>query len=161
MTGTSFLLCSVCCEGVTAGIHGLHPLWTAREAWKEQPIPFMWVVEYVQEMWDHDSMAHPHEFHLSNWVLLLLPNTSKFLALWQGPCMVVEKVGLVNYCLQKPSIIISQQTYHINLLKPWIEPVPILSATLTPHQYWSHLLPNGKISFTWKLQPRPMLCTMT
>lgn len=44
--------------------------------------------------------------------------------------MVVERLGLVQ--LQQPFKPASEQTHLINLLKPWIEPAPILTTQLTP-----------------------------
>lgn len=41
---------------------------------------------------------------------------------------IVERVGPVNYHLKQPGKQALSQLYHINLLKPWIEPLPALSA---------------------------------
>lgn len=51
-------------------------------------------------------------------LLLLLTANYKFLAHWQGHYTIMERMCLVNYCLQ---------LYHVNLLKHWIESLPSLS----------------------------------
>ncbi|XP_056622843.1 retrovirus-related Pol polyprotein from transposon 17.6 [Triplophysa dalaica] len=116
----------------------------ARDAWEQQPAPHRSMVEHVQQMrsridrvmplvkehlaeaqraqqrW-YDRPAQPREFQPGNRVLVLTPTaTSKFLASWKGPYMVVEKVGPVNYRLRQPRRRREVQLYHINLLKKWI-----------------------------------------
>ncbi|KAL6462880.1 hypothetical protein MHYP_G00293020 [Metynnis hypsauchen] len=122
-----------------------------REAWEQQPSPYRSVIEYVQEMQQridavapivrehmeeaqrgqqraYNRPAQPREFQPGDRVLVLVPTTTcKFLATWQGPYTVREKVGPVNYRLDQPGRRKSQQVYHINLLKRWVEPVPRLS----------------------------------
>ncbi|KAL7882906.1 hypothetical protein SRHO_G00005640 [Serrasalmus rhombeus] len=47
--------------------------------------------------------AQPREFQLGDRVLVLVPTTTcKFLATWQGPYTVREKVGPINYRLDQP-----------------------------------------------------------
>ncbi|KAL6471724.1 hypothetical protein MHYP_G00203740 [Metynnis hypsauchen] len=76
----------------------------------------------------YNRPAQPREFQPGDRVLVLVPTTTcKFLATWQGPYTVREKVGPVNYRLDQPGRRKSQQVYHINLLKRWVEPVPRLS----------------------------------
>ncbi|KAL6476008.1 hypothetical protein MHYP_G00145070 [Metynnis hypsauchen] len=122
-----------------------------REAWEQQPSPYRSVIEYVQEMQQridavapivrehmeeaqrgqqraYNRPAQPREFQPGDRVLVLVPTTTcKFLATWQGPYTVREKVGPVNYRLDQPGRRKSQQVYHFNLLKRWVEPVPRLS----------------------------------
>ncbi|KAI2645697.1 Retrovirus-related Pol polyprotein from transposon 17.6 [Labeo rohita] len=43
----------------------------------------------------------------------------RFLATWQGPYTVVEKLGPVTYRLRQPGRRQTEQLYHINLLKKW------------------------------------------
>ncbi|KAJ1207365.1 hypothetical protein NDU88_002756 [Pleurodeles waltl] len=51
-------------------------------------------------------------------VLVLLSTTeNKLLAHWQGPFTVLEQVTPVSYKVEIPNR--KEQTYHINLLKPW------------------------------------------
>ncbi|KAI2643107.1 Retrovirus-related Pol polyprotein from transposon 17.6 [Labeo rohita] len=53
--------------------------------------------------------------------MVLVPNSAcKFLATWQGPYTVVEKIGPVTYRLRQPGKRCAEQIYHINLLKRWI-----------------------------------------
>ncbi len=53
--------------------------------------------------------------------MVLVPTAaSKFLAIWQGPYTVVERVGLVTYRVRQPGRRRVEQIYHINLLKKWM-----------------------------------------
>lgn len=72
------------------------------------------------------------EFYPGEKVLVLIPsNECKFLARWLGPYEIVERMGPVNYRVRQPGRRKGQQIYHINLLKPWHEPVPPPSDVLT------------------------------
>ena len=53
--------------------------------------------------------------------MLLLAPTSEctFLARWNGPYEVLEKVGEVNYRVRQPGRRHLTQIYHVNLLKKW------------------------------------------
>ncbi|KAL6458115.1 hypothetical protein MHYP_G00333450 [Metynnis hypsauchen] len=97
-----------------------------QEAWEQQPSPHRSVIEYVQEMQQRiDAVApivrehmeeaqraqqraynrptQPREFQPGDRVLVMVPTTTcKFLATWQGPYTVREKVGPVNYRLDQP-----------------------------------------------------------
>ncbi|XP_053092893.1 uncharacterized protein LOC128318860 [Pangasianodon hypophthalmus] len=129
----------------------------AREAWEGQPSPFFSLVDYVQEMQEriervmpivkehleaaqceqkkaHDRPAQPREFRPGDKVLLLIPDAScKFLAWWQGPYIVLERVGPINYHLQQPGKRADTQVYHLNLLKKWTDPAPVVSAFAQLH----------------------------
>ncbi len=53
--------------------------------------------------------------------MVLVPNAAcKFLATWQGPYTVLEKIGPVTYCVRQPGRRRAEQLYHINLLKKWV-----------------------------------------
>lgn len=53
-------------------------------------------------------------------VLVLVPTVeSKFLATWQGPYEIIERVGQVNYKVHQPGRRKPEQIYHVNLLKAW------------------------------------------
>ena len=66
-------------------------------------------------------------------VLVLLPTSStKLLAKWQGPFVVTRRVGNVDYEVVRPDRGDSRQIYHINLLKRWIDVVPVAFATTLP-----------------------------
>ena len=59
-------------------------------------------------------------------VLVLLPTCStKLLAKWQGPFVVTRWVGDVDYEVVRLDRGNSTQIYHINLLKRWIDVVPV------------------------------------
>lgn len=65
-------------------------------------------------------------------MILLLPNEScKFLAHWQGPYTVLERVGPVNYHLQQLGKRTSTEVYHINLLNKWVPPALVVSEFAT------------------------------
>ncbi|KAI2662301.1 Retrovirus-related Pol polyprotein from transposon 17.6 [Labeo rohita] len=115
----------------------------AREAWEQQPAPLRTVVEHVKQMREridrimplvrehlskaqqaqqrhYNRAAQPREFQPGDRVMLLVPtSTCKFLASWQGPYTVLEKVGPVTYRLHQPGKRRNEQIYHINLLKKW------------------------------------------
>ncbi|KAK3523233.1 hypothetical protein QTP86_024513, partial [Hemibagrus guttatus] len=98
----------------------------AREAWEGQQSPFHSMIDYVQDVQvridqvgpiikEHmeaaqrdqqriyNRPAQPREFYPGDQVMLLVPNTvCMFLAKWQGPYIVLEWVGPVNYRLQQP-----------------------------------------------------------
>ncbi|KAJ8351918.1 hypothetical protein SKAU_G00233940 [Synaphobranchus kaupii] len=93
----------------------------AKEAWEQQPSPHRAMVEHVEEVrermatiWpmvsEHRAQAQtaharvynrgsqPREFAPGDKVLVLVPTSEcKFLAKWNGPYEVIEKVGTVNY----------------------------------------------------------------
>ncbi|XP_026116332.1 uncharacterized protein LOC113094960 [Carassius auratus] len=124
----------------------------AREAWEQQPAPHRTVIEHVREMREriervmplvrehlaesqraqkrlYDRPAQPREFQPGDRVLVLVPTaTSKFLASWQGPYTIIEKVGPVTYRVRQVGRRKEQQIYHINLLKRWVAPREQLAA---------------------------------
>uniref|UniRef100_A0A8C5AIP4 Integrase catalytic domain-containing protein n=1 Tax=Gadus morhua TaxID=8049 RepID=A0A8C5AIP4_GADMO len=66
-------------------------------------------------------------------VLVLLPTSStKLLAKWQGPFVVTRRVWDVDYEVVGQDRGDSRQIYHINLLKRWIDVVPVAFATTLP-----------------------------
>lgn len=68
----------------------------------------------------YDRPAQPREFQSGDRVLVLVPTTtSKFLASWQGPYTIIEKVGPVTYRICQLGCRREEQMYHINLLKKW------------------------------------------
>ncbi|XP_050984340.1 uncharacterized protein LOC127176618 isoform X2 [Labeo rohita] len=116
----------------------------AKEAWEQQPARHRSVVEHVQQMREkidqvmplvrehlvqaqrsqqrhYDRAAQPRVFQPGERVLVLVPNAAcKFLATWQGPYTVLERIGPVTYRLRQPGRRRTDQLYHINLLKKWI-----------------------------------------
>uniref|UniRef100_A0A8C1RIA6 ribonuclease H n=1 Tax=Cyprinus carpio TaxID=7962 RepID=A0A8C1RIA6_CYPCA len=115
----------------------------AREAWEQQPTAHRTTIEHVREMREridrvmprvrehlaaaqeaqrrrYDRVAQPREFQPGDYVLVLVPTAAcKFLAKWQGPYIVAEKVGPVTYRVRQPGRRKESQLYHINLLKRW------------------------------------------
>ncbi|KAJ8333951.1 hypothetical protein SKAU_G00412700 [Synaphobranchus kaupii] len=93
----------------------------AKEAWEQQPSPHRTMVEHVEEVRERMATiwpmvrehmaeaqtaqarvcnrgAQPREFAPGDKVLVLVPTSEcKFLAKWNGPYEVIEKVGAVNY----------------------------------------------------------------
>ncbi|KAI2658608.1 Retrovirus-related Pol polyprotein [Labeo rohita] len=116
----------------------------AKEAWEQQPARHHSVVEHVQQMREkidrvmplvrehlvkaqrsqqrhYDRAAQPREFQPGDRVMVLVPNAAcKFLATWQGPYTVLERIGPVTYRLRQPGRRRTEQLYHINLLKKWV-----------------------------------------
>ncbi len=116
----------------------------AREAWEHQPAAHRSNLEHVREMREridrvmplvrehltkaqqaqqrhYDWAAQPREFQPGDHVMVLVPTTAcKFLATWQGPYTVTEKVGPVTYRVRQPGRRKEDQLYHINLLKRWV-----------------------------------------
>ncbi|KAI2647467.1 Transposon Ty3-G Gag-Pol polyprotein [Labeo rohita] len=116
----------------------------AREAWEQQPAPHRTIVEHVRQMREridrvmplvrehlskaqqaqqrhYNRAAQPREFQPGDRVMVLVPSSAcKFLASWQGPYTVVEKIGPVIYRPRQPGRRQAEQLYHINLLKKWV-----------------------------------------
>uniref|UniRef100_A0A9J8AZR1 Integrase catalytic domain-containing protein n=1 Tax=Cyprinus carpio carpio TaxID=630221 RepID=A0A9J8AZR1_CYPCA len=119
----------------------------AREAWEQQPAGHRSSIEHVRLMRErvdrvmplvraqqrhYDRAAQPREFQPGDHVLVLVPNAAcKFLATWQGPYTMTEKVGPVTYRVRQPGRRRESQLYHINLLKKWIGTRTQLSALAT------------------------------
>lgn len=98
----------------------------AKEAWESQPSPHRTALEYVEQMRDrmasvwavvrqhlqqsqqnqarvYNRSTQVRTFQTGDWVLVLIPSTDcKFLARWQGPYEVVERVTEVNYRDRQP-----------------------------------------------------------
>ena len=115
----------------------------AKETWEEQPCPHRSMIEHVGAMQDrlaavfpivkehmekaqrnqcasYNRTAQPREFKPGDRVLVLIPTVEcKFLATWQGPFEVIEKVGEVNYKIRQTGKRKGEQIYHVNLLKKW------------------------------------------
>ncbi|XP_040292346.1 zinc finger protein 420-like [Bufo bufo] len=110
-------------------LYGRHPrglLDGTKEAWEQQPTPHKSVIEHIEKMQERIGTVLPivrdhmeaaqlaqsqvynratqvRTFNLGDRVLLLVPTVdSKFLARWQGPYEVMEKVGPVNYKVYQP-----------------------------------------------------------
>ncbi len=116
----------------------------AKEAWEQQPAAHRSVVEHVKQMREridrvmplvrehlnkaqqaqqrhYNRAAQPREFQAGDRVMVLVPNAaSKFLATWQGPYTILEKIGPVTYRVRQPGRRWAEQLYHINLLKKWV-----------------------------------------
>ncbi len=114
-----------------------------KEAWEQQPATHRSTIEHVREMREridrvmplvrehlaaaqeaqrrhYDQAAHPREFQPGDYVLVLVPTAAcKFLAKWQGPYVITEKVGPITYRVRQPGQRKETQLYHINLLKRW------------------------------------------
>ncbi len=127
----------------------------AKEAWEQQPAAHRSTIEHIREMreridrvmplvWKHltkaqqaqqrhyNRAAQPREFQPGDHVLVLVPTAAcKFLAKWQGPYTVTERVGPVTYRVRQPGRRKENQLYHINLLKRWVGTRAQLSALTT------------------------------
>lgn len=80
----------------------------------------------AEQAWLYNRDAQVREFHIGERVMVLVPtNECKFLARWHGPYEVIERMGPVNYKVRQPVRRRTTQTYHVNLLKHWHEPVQV------------------------------------
>lgn len=71
----------------------------------------------TQKTW-YDKQARIRQLQPTQKVTLVLPpSTNKLLAKWQGPYVVVRKMGPVTYEIHHPDKKKFHQTYHLNLLK--------------------------------------------
>ena len=132
----------------------------AKEAWENQPTTHRSVLEHVEQLqaragkiWplvrEHMQQAQREqsrtynrgaalrEFQVGEKVLVLVPTSEcKFLAKWQGPYEIVEKVSPVNYKVRQPGRRRGEQIYHVNILKKWHSsepaPLPALLTTTSP-----------------------------
>lgn len=74
-----------------------------------------------QKAW-YDKAARQRHLNPGQKVLLLLPTSeNKLLARWQGPYEVVRKMGPATYEIDLPGRRKPRQTFHVNLLKEWLE----------------------------------------
>ncbi|KAL1249190.1 hypothetical protein QQF64_020195 [Cirrhinus molitorella] len=80
----------------------------------------------------YNRAAQPREFEPGDRVMVLVPTSAcKFLAFWQGPYTMTEKVGPVTYRIRQPGKRKEDQLYHVNLLKRWVGTETRLSALTT------------------------------
>ena len=74
-----------------------------------------------QKEW-FDRQARERELKVGEKVVILLPTSaSKLLAKWQGPFVVKGRKGRVNYEVDMGGRRKKCRTFHINMLKPWVE----------------------------------------
>ena len=74
-----------------------------------------------QKEW-FDRQARERELKVGEKVLILLPTSaSKLLAKWQGLFVVKGRKGRVNYVAGMRERQKKFRTFHINMLKPWVE----------------------------------------
>ncbi|KAL1263246.1 hypothetical protein QQF64_005985 [Cirrhinus molitorella] len=105
----------------------------------------------------YNRAAQPREFHLGDRVMVLVPNVAcKFLATWQGPYTVLEKIGPVTYRLQQPGKRRAEQLYHINLLKKWVGTRDQLAALATSEPVVVDVNPH--LSAAQKTELRHLVC---
>ncbi|XP_076456339.1 uncharacterized protein LOC143290708 [Babylonia areolata] len=75
-----------------------------------------------------DVKARHREFAEGSRVLLLRPNKQNKLELeWQGPYIVLRRVGLADYCIRVGN---KEKLFHANLLKEFVERAPGASVSL-------------------------------
>ncbi|XP_077997113.1 uncharacterized protein LOC144450384 [Glandiceps talaboti] len=75
----------------------------------------------IQKTW-YDQAARQRSFNVGDKVLLLLPTSSgKLEASWHGPYTVTRRVNEVNYEIDVGIKRKRLRTFHVNLLKLWVE----------------------------------------
>uniref|UniRef100_A0A9J8B9T8 ribonuclease H n=1 Tax=Cyprinus carpio carpio TaxID=630221 RepID=A0A9J8B9T8_CYPCA len=148
----------------------------AREAWEQQPAVGRTTLEYIKAMRERidrvmplvrehmskaqqdqqrlfNRAAQPREFQPGDYVMVLVPTSAcKFLARWQGPYTVTERVGPVTYKVRQPGRRKEEQLYHINLLKRWVGTGPQLSALATTSPVVVGMDPNLSAAQKTELQ---------
>ncbi|XP_068097047.1 uncharacterized protein [Hyperolius riggenbachi] len=116
-----------------------------KETWESESSPHISVVEHISQMQERIAKVMPlvkehlmaaqeaqrrvynrsakvRQFQIGDRVAVLIPTVeSKFLARWQGPFEIIEKIGDVNYKVHQPGKRKPFQLYHVNLLKLWKE----------------------------------------
>ena len=155
-------------------VYGRHPrglLDIAKETWESEATPYKSVIEHVAQMQEriekvmpivkehllqaqesqsrvYNRSARVRNFSPGDRVLVLVPTVeSKFLAKWQGPYEIVEKVGEVNYRVHQPGRRKPYQIYHVNLIKPWKDR-EVLAANSSGKKGGSTEIPEVKIADT-------------
>uniref|UniRef100_A0A8C1LU18 Gypsy retrotransposon integrase-like protein 1 n=1 Tax=Cyprinus carpio TaxID=7962 RepID=A0A8C1LU18_CYPCA len=148
----------------------------AREAWEQQPAVGRTTLEHIKAMRERidrvmplvrehmskaqqdqqrlfNRAAQPREFQPGDYVMVLVPTSAcKFLARWQGPYTVTERVGPVTYKVRQPGRRKEEQLYHINLLKRWVGTGPQLSALATTSPVVVGMDPNLSAAQKTELQ---------
>ncbi|XP_078515987.1 uncharacterized protein LOC144781172 [Lissotriton helveticus] len=139
----------------------------AQEAWEAEPDRTRPLPEYVDNLKTHlsvlrdivrqnlenaqdkqkgqyDKGTKPRVFDIGDWVLLMMPSSDqKLLGQWQGPYAILRQVTPVTYEIELDPTRGTTQIYHVNLLKKWEGPRPVLSTSL----------PGGPLSFTPCIDP--------
>uniref|UniRef100_A0A8C1M144 ribonuclease H n=1 Tax=Cyprinus carpio TaxID=7962 RepID=A0A8C1M144_CYPCA len=156
--------------------HPVALLDVAREAWEQQPAVGRTTLEHIKAMRERidrvmplvrehmskaqqdqqrlfNRAAQPREFQPGDYVMVLVPTSAcKFLARWQGPYTVTERVGPVTYKVRQPGRRKEEQLYHINLLKRWVGTGPQLSALATTSPVVVGMDPNLSAAQKTELQ---------
>uniref|UniRef100_A0A8C5PSV7 Integrase catalytic domain-containing protein n=1 Tax=Leptobrachium leishanense TaxID=445787 RepID=A0A8C5PSV7_9ANUR len=141
-------------------LYSRHPrglLDIAKETWEGETTPYKSVIEHISMMQDRIAAVMPlvqehmeqaqeaqkrvynrgakvRSFNPGDRVLVLVPTVeSKFLAKWQGPYEIIEKIGDVNYKVHQPGRRKPEQIYHINLLKPWRDREALVAIPTPPN----------------------------
>ena len=120
-----------------------------KENWEEGPSPIKNEIRYVMDLraklhtlgqLSRENLLEAQErqqsfcnrgtklqqFSPGDKVLVLLPTSStKLLTKWQGPFVVTQRVGDVNYEVQRADREGAKQIYHLNRLKAWKEVVAV------------------------------------
>ncbi|KAI8498470.1 hypothetical protein Bbelb_236720 [Branchiostoma belcheri] len=79
----------------------------------------------------YDKTARDREFSAGDQVLVLLPSaTSKLKRHWRGPYTILEKMNKVDYKVDTGRSTKRVRVYHVNLLRPWEQPMQIASVAL-------------------------------
>lgn len=122
----------------------------AKESWETEPDRGRALPEYVNNLKTHlhqireivrqnlekaqtnqklqnDKGTKPRSFSVGDLVLLMMPSSDqKLLGQWQGPYTVLQKVTPVTYKLELDPNRGTTQIYHVNHLKKWEGPRPVL-----------------------------------
>ena len=81
-----------------------------------------------------NKRAKDRKFNVNDKVLLLLPmQNNKLLMKWQGPFVIKEKVGSLDYRIEING---KRKTYHVNLLKKYVERDNVERKRQRNNMYW-------------------------
>ena len=123
----------------------LKDLWTEEDQEEEVRTTYQYVIELRERIEDTCNLAHeelrksqekqkkrydkgarPVRLKVGDKALLLLPTESnKLLMQWKGPFKVVRKVHEHDYVLDVNGV---ERTFHANMLKKYVERVPVVTA---------------------------------
>ena len=113
----------------------------------------------------YDKKSMKREFKVGDEVLALLPvQGSPLAAQFSGPYQITQKVGPLDYLVATPDRRKSHQLCHINMLKPYYRPIPLvgLPASGGSQGSESHLIGDQAISQAMDAHiPAPVLAVGT
>ena len=105
-----------------------------------------------------DKKAKKRDFCVGDTVLVLIPVPGEFKAQFAGPGIVRHKVSDFNYDVELPGRRRKIQTFHINLLKPYVSRTNTIHALsiISPDEMNDFAVPEG----VWRGDNSEILCNL-